>query len=96
MERVFYMQAQPVAFRMATKADIPVILQFIRALAEYEHMEEEVVATPQLLEEWIFEKQKAEGVLPPPAIICQAENISVQLNIKACLQTSLRSGSSEP
>ena len=50
MERVFYMQAQPVAFRMATKADIPVILQFIRALAEYEHMEEEVVATPQLLE----------------------------------------------
>ena len=47
-------------FRVAVPGDEPVILNFIHALAEYEHMEEHVVATPELLREWIFEKNKAE------------------------------------
>ena len=34
--------------------------RFIQALAEYEGMLEEVVATEPLLREWIFEKKKAE------------------------------------
>ena len=38
------------------------ILQFIRELAEYEKMLNEVVATEALLREWIFEKQKAEVI----------------------------------
>jgi GNAT superfamily N-acetyltransferase len=48
------------AFRMAVPGDECVILNFIQALAEYEHMADEVVATPELLREWIFEKNKAE------------------------------------
>lgn len=47
-------------FRAAVPGDEPVILNFIRALAEYEHMSDQVVATPALLREWIFEKKKAE------------------------------------
>ncbi|MBO5340931.1 MAG: GNAT family N-acetyltransferase [Oscillospiraceae bacterium] len=48
------------SFRMAVPGDEEIILNFIRALAEYEHMSDEVVATPELLREWIFEKKKAE------------------------------------
>ena len=38
------------------------ILQFIRSLAEYERMADEVVATPELLEEWLFDKGTARVV----------------------------------
>ena len=47
-------------FRNAERKDIALILQFIRALAEYEKMLDEVVADEATLEEWIFDKQKAE------------------------------------
>jgi len=47
-------------FRFATEKDTSLILYFIRELAEYEKMLDEVVATEDLLREWIFEKQKAE------------------------------------
>lgn len=49
-----------ITYRFATEADTPLILDFIRQLAEYEKMSQEVVATEALLREWIFEKQKAE------------------------------------
>ncbi len=49
-------------FRSAVPGDEELILDFIRALAVYEKMEDQVVATPELLREWIFEKQKAEVV----------------------------------
>jgi len=49
-----------ITYRFATEADTPLILYFIRQLAEYEKMSQEVVATEALLREWIFEKQKAE------------------------------------
>ena len=48
------------SFRMAEREDVNTILRFINGLAAYEHMEDEVVATPELLEEWLFDKQKAE------------------------------------
>ena len=48
---------------MATRSDVPQILQFIRSLAEYEHMENDVVATEALLEEWLFDRQKAEVLI---------------------------------
>ena len=51
-----------VTFRFAGREDVEVILEFIKALAESEKMEDEVVATPELLEEWIFDKQKAEVI----------------------------------
>lgn len=47
-------------FRMAAPGDEPTILRFIQALAEYEHMSDQVVATPELLGEWLFEKHMAE------------------------------------
>lgn len=51
-------------FRPARREDVDKILFFIRELAKYEKMEDEVVATPKLLEEWIFDKQKAEVIFP--------------------------------
>lgn len=52
------------AFRFAKREDVDKILYFIKELADYEKMLEEVVATPELLEEWIFDKQKAEVIFP--------------------------------
>ena len=51
-----------VKYRFATEADVGLILQFIRELAEYEKMLDQVIATEELLREWIFEKQKAEVI----------------------------------
>lgn len=50
------------AFRTAEPQDIPLILRFIRELADYEGMLDQVTATEELLREWIFEKQKAEVI----------------------------------
>jgi len=47
-------------FRFAKREDAKTILEFIKALAEYEHMLDQVVATEESLKEWIFDKQKAE------------------------------------
>ena len=52
-----------ITIRYAQERDIPQILFFIRELASYENMLDEVVATEDLLREWIFEKQKAEVIL---------------------------------
>lgn len=49
-------------FRYAEKSDASLILKFIRELADYEKLLHEVVATEELLEEWIFEKKKAEVI----------------------------------
>ena len=49
-------------FRYAQRKDVPLILQFIRDLANYEQMADNVVATPELLEEWLFDKDKAEVI----------------------------------
>ena len=52
-----------IAFRYAEEKDAALILEFIRELADYEHMLDQVVATEALLKEWIFEKQSAEVLL---------------------------------
>lgn len=49
--------------RYARETDIPQILHFIKELAIYENMLDDVVATEDLLREWIFEKQKVEVLL---------------------------------
>lgn len=49
-------------FRYATEQDSALILDFIKQLAEYEKMSEQVVATEELLKEWIFEKKRAEVI----------------------------------
>jgi len=47
-------------FRFATENDTSKILFFIKELAAYENMQDDVVATEELLNEWVFEKKKAE------------------------------------
>ena len=49
-------------FSNAQRNDVGLILQFIRELADYEKMLSEVVADEATLEEWIFDKQKAEVI----------------------------------
>lgn len=51
------------SIRFAAREDVPTILEFIRALAAYEKMEDQVIADETLLETWIFEKRKAEVLL---------------------------------
>ena len=51
------------SIRFAAREDVPTILGFIRALAAYEKMEDQVIADETLLETWIFEKRKAEVLL---------------------------------
>ncbi len=51
-----------VNFRFAKRQDVPLILKFIRELAEYEKMFDEVVADEAMLEEWLFDKEKAEVI----------------------------------
>ena len=49
--------------RFANRNDIKYILGFIHELARYEFMEDAVIADESLLEEWIFDKGKAEVLL---------------------------------
>jgi GNAT superfamily N-acetyltransferase len=46
--------SQAITVRPAVEPDVPVILRFIRDLAEYEHLEHEVVATEASLREALF------------------------------------------
>lgn len=57
-----------VTFRYADENDCKLVLEFIRDLAEYEKMLDEVVATEDLLKGWLFEKKIAEVIF-----ICENE-----------------------
>ena len=46
--------------RFAKREDCGLILDFVKELAKYEKMLDDVVATEELLDEWIFDKKKAE------------------------------------
>ena len=48
------------AFRRACPEDTALILRFIRELAAYEQLEDQVVADEETLRRWIFEKKGAE------------------------------------
>ncbi len=49
--------------RYAEPKDTATILSFIKGLAEYEKMSEDVIADEQTLAEWLFDKQRAEVIL---------------------------------
>ena len=49
-------------FRYAVPEDVTKILDFVRELAEYENLLNEVIATEEIMKEWIFEKKKAEVI----------------------------------
>ena len=49
--------------REATEADVPLILQFIRDLAEYEHLAERVTATEEMIRRTLFGNPRFAEVL---------------------------------
>ena len=49
-------------FKNAERQDVGLILEFIRKLADYEHRLDEVIATEEELEKWIFDKKQAEVI----------------------------------
>ncbi len=57
------MRLEEFTLRLATVEDTALILDFIKELAEYEHMSDQVVATQELLQETIFVQKKAEVVI---------------------------------
>lgn len=48
--------------RYAERKDVPLILKFIKELACYEKMSDEVVATEAILEDWLFDRKRAEVI----------------------------------
>lgn len=54
--------SKTLSFRFAERKDTHLILQFIKELADYEKLLHEVVADEATLEEWIFNKQRAEVI----------------------------------
>ena len=49
--------------RKAEKKDACLVLEFIRKIAEYERMSRQVVATRELLEEFVFDRKAAEVLI---------------------------------
>ena len=56
------MNTSSITFRVAGREDCALVLKFIKELAEYERMSDDVVATEKLLDEWLFDKRAAEVV----------------------------------
>lgn len=51
-----------VTFRTAGPEDVGLILEFVRALAIYEKLEDQLVATEETMGHWLFEKQGAKVI----------------------------------
>lgn len=49
--------------RFAAREDIPTLLGFIRELADYEHMPDAVIANPDEMASWMFERRVAECLI---------------------------------
>ena len=49
--------------RKAERQDVPLLLEFIKGIARYAKMEDEVIASPDVLEREMFDEHRAEAVL---------------------------------
>lgn len=49
-----------ITYRMATVADVPVILELIRGIADYEKMSDQVINNEEEIQKQLFEDHKAE------------------------------------
>lgn len=63
MQQYYDTKIPNLRLRFAQETDTPVILGFIRELAEYEHMTDDVEATEETLSDSLFVRKKAETVL---------------------------------
>ena len=57
------MTKEDILIRRAERQDVPLLLDFIRGIARYEKMENEVIASPEVLEREMFDEHRAEAVL---------------------------------
>ena len=57
-----YMKKGDVIIRKAVREDAALILEFIKGIAKYEKLENEVEATVEILEEQLFDKCRAEVI----------------------------------
>ena len=48
--------------RKAERQDVPLLLEFIKGIARYAKMEDEVIASPDVLEREMFDEHRAEAV----------------------------------
>ena len=55
-------QQNNIVIRKAEREDVPLLLEFIKGIAQYEKMENEVVASPDVLEREMFDEHRAEAV----------------------------------
>jgi GNAT superfamily N-acetyltransferase len=74
--------SEPLNIRPVAEADIPLVLEFIRDIAEYERLSDQVVADEAILRESLFgARAKAEGLIAeragePAAFAIYFENFS--------------------
>ena len=59
---IYFRNLSNVVIRKAERRDVPLLLEFIKGIAQYEKMENEVVATPDVLEQEMFDEHRAEAV----------------------------------
>ncbi|MDF2543297.1 MAG: GCN5-related N-acetyltransferase [Herbinix sp.] len=52
-----------IILRFATEQDVPSILEFIKGLAEYEKMADQVIATEEILQDSLFVRKAAEVII---------------------------------
>ncbi|AEF82917.1 GNAT family N-acetyltransferase [Leadbettera azotonutricia] len=52
-----------IRLRFAAEEDVPLILEFVKALAEYEHLLDKVTATEEGLRKTLFKDRRAETVI---------------------------------
>ena len=50
-----------ILIRRAERQDVPLLLDFIRGIARYEKMENEVIASPEVLEREMFDEHRADS-----------------------------------
>lgn len=48
--------------RKAERQDVPLLLEFIKGIARYGKMENEVIASPEVLERELFDEHRAEAL----------------------------------
>ena len=63
MENQIITKIKELTLRFATKNDIPLILEFIKKLAEYEKLSHEVVANAEILQKSLFGKRQFAEVI---------------------------------
>ena len=56
------MTKEDILIRKAERQDVPPLLDFIRGIARYEKMENEVIASPEVPEREMFDEHRAEAV----------------------------------